>query len=98
MPHLNGLEFAKELKATVPNVKFIFLSGFSDKEYLKDAIRLNAVNYVEKPIDLQELTETILKFVSLRKQEQLEAEENENIQCNTKQQLALYQADSGYPA
>lgn len=79
MPHLNGLEFAKELKATQPHVKFIFLSGFSDKEYLKDAIRLNAVNYVEKPIDLQELTEAIQKSVSLRKQEQLEVEESKNI-------------------
>lgn len=79
MPHLNGLEFARALKNTQPKVKFIFLSGFSDKAYLKDAIRLDAVNYVEKPIDLAELTEAMQKAVSLCKHQELEDEKSRKL-------------------
>ena len=28
------------------------MSGYSDKEYLKSAIKLKAINYVEKPIEI----------------------------------------------
>ena len=35
------------------------MSGFSDKEYLKAAIRIGAVSYVEKPIDFREITEAV---------------------------------------
>ena len=33
------------------------MSGYSDKEYLKAAIKLQAVSYVEKPLDLGEISQ-----------------------------------------
>ncbi|MDR1599240.1 MAG: response regulator [Oscillospiraceae bacterium] len=59
MPRLNGIELAMELRKTMPSVKIIFISGYSDKEYLRAAIRLGAVGYVEKPIDLDEITQAV---------------------------------------
>lgn len=56
MPRLNGLEMAAAVREFLPDCQFIFLSGYSDKEYLKGAIRLRAACYVEKPIDMEEIT------------------------------------------
>ncbi len=59
MPRLNGLEMAAAVREFLPACQLIFLSGYSDKEYLKSAIRLRAVNYVEKPLDPAEITATV---------------------------------------
>jgi two-component system response regulator YesN len=59
MPKMNGIELAESLQRRLPECKFIFLSGYSDKEYLKSAIRLKAINYVEKPVNIEEITEAL---------------------------------------
>lgn len=61
MPGMNGIELATSIKEHIPNCKLIFLSGYSDKEYLKAAIHLNAISYIEKPINLAEVQEVIIK-------------------------------------
>lgn len=35
------------------------MSGYSDKEYLKAAIKLKAVNYIEKPLNPTEIREAV---------------------------------------
>ena len=35
------------------------MSGYSDKEYLKAAIKLKAVNYIEKPFSISEIETAI---------------------------------------
>ena len=50
----------------------IFMSGYSDKEYLKAAIKLKAINYIEKPIDPAEIAETIQKAVEQCQKQSLE--------------------------
>lgn len=59
MPRMNGIELVERLEKLLPNSAFIFMSGYSDKEYLKAAIRLKAINYVEKPLDSAEVAATI---------------------------------------
>lgn len=61
MPHMSGIEMAEKLQLTNPALSIIFMSGYSDKEYLKAAIKLKAVSYVEKPIDLEEISDTVLE-------------------------------------
>lgn len=65
MPGMNGIELAFKLREQQPNCKIIFLSGYSDKEYLKAAINLSAVSYVEKPINLSEVMGAVQKAVEL---------------------------------
>lgn len=64
MPHLNGLELAAAVRDFLPACQFIFLSGYTDKEYLKGAIKLKAASYVEKPIDLDEIANAIREVVT----------------------------------
>ena len=53
MPRLSGIELVEKLSSLLPDTSIIFMSGYSDKEYLKAAIRLNAIDYVEKPLDIE---------------------------------------------
>lgn len=82
MPRMNGIEFAKKVREVYPESKIIFLSGYTEKEYLKSAIQLKAVDYVEKPIDIEELIIILKKTVSAC------IEENENKSLK-RQNLAL---------
>ena len=50
MPRMNGVQMAEQILAANPGTVIIFMSAYSDKEYLKAAIKLKAVSYVEKPL------------------------------------------------
>lgn len=63
MPRLDGITMLKKIAAQMPDTIFIFMSGYSDKEYLKAAIKLRAVSYVEKPLDVEELSDAIRSAV-----------------------------------
>lgn len=71
MPRMNGVELATELRRDDPNCKIIFMSGYADKEYLKAAISLKAISYVEKPIDIEELSASLQNATSLCIEERL---------------------------
>lgn len=59
MPRMDGITMLERLEKLLPDSVPIFMSGYSDKEYLKAAIRLKAVNYIEKPLNPAEVTEAI---------------------------------------
>lgn len=64
MPFMDGLEFSKKVKAMLADVKIIIFSGYDEFEYAQEAIRLEAEEYILKPIDSEELVkvfERILK-------------------------------------
>lgn len=68
MPRMDGIELATRLRQQLPNSHLIFMSGYSDKEYLKAAIQLKAVSYVEKPIDRKEVEAAVAEAVRLQKE------------------------------
>ena len=51
MPRCDGIELARKLLELAPACGIIFLSNYSDKPYLREAIRLHAVEYIDKPVD-----------------------------------------------
>lgn len=59
MPQMNGITLSTEFKKINPACQIIFISGYSDKEYLKSAISLKAVSYVEKPLNNSELLNAV---------------------------------------
>lgn len=65
MPNMTGLELI-ELCSQLDNPpKFIILSGYNDFEYVRTAIRYGAINYLLKPVDQEDLTNTIISTVKL---------------------------------
>jgi len=89
MPRMNGIECAAEIRKISLDCKIIFLSGFTDKEYLKSAIQLNAVDYIEKPIDLDELF-IVLNKTAVLCQEENKKKINESILYSKAQQNATF--------
>lgn len=59
MPHIDGITLITKIRDDFPDMQIIFLSGYSDKEYLKQAIRLKAVDYLDKPFRPLELMQVI---------------------------------------
>lgn len=68
MPRMTGIAMLEKIEKALPYSVPIFMSGYSDKEYLKAAIKLKAVNYIEKPINLKEIQEAILEAKELYNQ------------------------------
>jgi two-component system response regulator YesN len=79
MPKMDGLELSRKLREAFPDIKIIFISGYADKEYLKTAITLEAVGYVEKPIDMEELTRLVEKAVGQIMKARDHSAENERL-------------------
>jgi two-component system response regulator YesN len=70
MPKLNGIEFAEKLTEKSPGSQLIFISGHMEVEYLRSAIKLSAVEYIEKPLKLAEVEQAILKCIRALQEKQ----------------------------
>ena len=89
MPKMDGVTLAAKLRELLPNTSIIFMSGYSDKEYLKAAIKLKATSYVEKPINNREVESAIEEAV--RTHNLLEQNKyTKTIQHNTRSSRLAY--------
>ena len=52
----NGLELLEELRSFNDNTPTIFITAYTDTEYLKKAFAIGAHDYIKKPFELEELT------------------------------------------
>ena len=64
MPYINGLDLAKKIREKNKDVKIIILTAHIDEQKLLQAIPLNLVNYLEKPVKKRELENVIMSLVS----------------------------------
>lgn len=55
MPNTNGLDFAKLARETRPLIPIVFFSGFAQVPDVVAAMKLGAVEFLEKPVDPDEL-------------------------------------------
>jgi len=62
MPNMSGLELARKALDKWSSLKIIFISGYQDFHYVKQAIALKAYSYVLKPMDDNELIESLLQI------------------------------------
>ncbi|MDQ6419496.1 response regulator [Paenibacillus sp. LHD-117] len=62
MPNMSGLELARKALDKQARIKIIFVSGYQDFNYVKQAMSLNACSYVVKPMDDNELIESLQKL------------------------------------
>ena len=54
MPEVDGLSMIKETKQLLPGSKIIILTGYRDFEYIQEAIRLGAFDYLLKPSKIED--------------------------------------------
>lgn len=65
MPHMDGIELAKNIRNLYPDCIILFLSGYSDREYLRSALSLRTFRYIDKPVDTDELEKALSDAVHL---------------------------------
>ena len=66
MPKENGFEVVKEIRAKNVFPTFIFVSGYN--QYAIKAIRSAAFDYLLKPVDIDELNETVVRYCNAQKE------------------------------
>lgn len=64
MPGLDGLSMIKKVKGIVPNSKIIILTGYRDFDYVQEAIKCGAFDFMLKPSKIEELTAVLAKAVN----------------------------------
>lgn len=79
MPGLNGLELIKKVKIELPDIKVIFISGHDDFNFVQNALHLRAYNYILKPINTEELLNTMRIISKLCLDEIKEKYERNNL-------------------
>lgn len=66
LPHLDGIELVRRVRKDFPHVKIAVLTGHGTIESAVEAIRLGACQYLQKPISVDSLHETLQQMVHER--------------------------------
>jgi len=61
MPGIDGMEVLKRVKATQPEIEVIILTGHGNETDRETCMRLGAFAYLQKPVDIDVLSETMKK-------------------------------------
>jgi len=69
MPGINGLDVLAEIKRVSPNLKTVILTGHSSKDVAIEALKSRADDYIEKPIFIDRIRETVERFLEKKDRE-----------------------------
>lgn len=59
MPEMDGISTLKQLLITKPDLQIIFLTGHATLEKGIEAVKLGAMDFIEKPVELEKLIKKI---------------------------------------
>lgn len=93
MPVMSGLELTRILKETAPEVEILILTGYSEFDYAREALRLGVKNYLLKPVKPDEIVENVLQVKQKIEEEQKvrqQMEEKQKIMTGNIQMLTTY--------
>jgi two-component system response regulator YesN len=88
MPEMNGLELIRHVTYLQAGVKCILLSGYSEFEYARQAIQLQAIEYLLKPVRMDALKEVLKRAVSQWHEEQAASLSQQKTFNTLKEQLS----------
>ena len=63
MPGMGGIEGLERMRERLPALSVILLTAYADVRDAVDAMRKGAVDYLEKPVDLQELQTILIETI-----------------------------------
>ncbi|MBU0767750.1 MAG: response regulator [Proteobacteria bacterium] len=66
MPGMNGIEILKEIKRQFPMVQVIMLTGVPTVGCAADSLKLGALSYLIKPVDIEDLLQKIKEAFAQR--------------------------------
>ncbi|MCA0754221.1 response regulator [Paenibacillus sp. N4] len=76
MPLLNGIELVRQALARYPSLKVILISNYSDFEYVKEGLKLGAVDYLLKlTLNRDDLLAVLKRCISMLEEERRKDDE-----------------------
>ncbi|WP_339183975.1 response regulator [Oceanobacillus sp. FSL W7-1293] len=78
MPGKDGLTLIKEILDRSPETLCVVFSGFNEFEYVRNALKLGVIDYLEKPITIPMINETLQKILE-QKDKQKNANEHKKM-------------------
>lgn len=79
MPGMNGLDLIEKVRTEKPDILFVIFSGYNEFEYARKALQLETVDYLIKPVDLDELTRAICKVIERYEKNKADKKEKETL-------------------
>lgn len=65
MPRMNGLALIEKAKKVIPSGVFIIFSGYNEFEYARRAISLGVIDYLDKPVTIDKVEETLKESIKI---------------------------------
>ncbi len=65
MPGMNGREMAERISAMLPDLRIIFMSGYSEQVLMQDGELDPRIEYLQKPFSLQILRNRLLRVLGV---------------------------------
>lgn len=91
MPIMDGTQFLSILSKEYPQKQVLVISSYKDFEYMHQAIKANAIDYILKPFGKEDIEKCILRAI-----EQLETNtsiEQQIVSMNSQKEAAQYEYD-----
>lgn len=89
MPFMDGLQLCRIVRQRMPWVKIIILSGHDEFNYAQTAVKLGVLEYLLKPVGVQDLNEVLRKVARQLDQEGQEKESLQRLKSQAEDTLAL---------
>jgi two-component system response regulator YesN len=89
MPVMDGIEMIRTLKEEA-DCEFLVISGYSEFEYAKQAVKLGVKDYLLKPIDDEELQEAIFRITAHIKEKKRIQKINQNFTESDPSKIRLF--------
>src|SRR3954471_4798434 len=66
MPDMGGIELLREARELLPDVAVVMMTAFATVETAREAFKLGADDFIQKPFDVDELKLIVEKALELR--------------------------------
>ncbi len=79
MPNINGIAMVQEIRKIDQQIPVVFLTAFSDDQYLMQAIKVRVSDYILKPMQNNELIDTLYDAYLPRHQQKIIEIQNKKL-------------------
>lgn len=65
MPFVNGIDMIKEIRKYYPKIQFVLVSACNEFEYVREGLRLGALDYIIKPMEEKNLSFVLKRAIEI---------------------------------
>ncbi len=89
MPYSDGIDLTRQIRRTHPKIKVAFISGYDDFQYAKEAIDLEVVTFLQKPVTAEDINKALKQLSKSLAQDQELFYNEKRLESTYKETLPL---------